>query len=135
MSGKLIGQIYFYLISAASLALIVIGVFNAVNFVINTTQYDKYPMRWGAVSSCDYVSGDYKVGPQMMNISVPGGVVPETTPSAQEIEKQKQLCLKNEEADRKQHKVDDLRNAVTFSLIGTVLFLIHFPQARKLSKD
>ena len=32
MSGKTIATIYFYIISAASLALIIIGIFNGVNF-------------------------------------------------------------------------------------------------------
>ncbi|MBI2022220.1 hypothetical protein HYS93_05085, partial [Candidatus Daviesbacteria bacterium] len=129
--------IYFYLISAASLALIVIGIFNAVNLVINSTQYDKYPLRWGSVSTCDYLDGgvDYKVYPPMVDTSFPVGPDRQSTPSAQEIEKQKQLCLKNEEADRKQHKVDDLRNTFAFSIIGLILFLIHFPQARKMSKE
>ena len=44
MSEKTIATIYFYVISAASLALIVIGIFNIVNFLINSTQYEKYPL-------------------------------------------------------------------------------------------
>ena len=128
MSGKTIATIYFYLISAASLALMVIGIFNAVNFVINSTQYDKYPLR--------YAQGDCEGGigyPMPYKIMSPDGR--EATPSAQDLEKQKQVCLKQQEQDRKQHKIEDMRNAVTFTFVGLVLFSIHFPLARKQSKS
>lgn len=126
MSGKTIATIYFYIISAASLALIVIGIFNAVNFVINSTQYEKYPLRYSQ-PNCD--SSPYKFGPYPA-MDVRG--VP-ATPSAEELEKQKIACLKQEEIDRKEHKIEDIKNAITFSLIGFVLFSIHFPLARKQS--
>lgn len=133
MSGKLIATIYFYIISAASLALIVIGIFNGVNFLINSTQYEKYPLRYGVISNCDMVDGLYSRG------SVPAVKMfpPEvnSTPSAKEIEKAKEQCLKNEEADRKQHMIDDLKNTLTFTAVGLILFLIHFPLARKQSKS
>lgn len=128
MSGKLVATIYFYIISAASLALIVIGIFNGVNFLINSTQYEKYPLRYpqGSCEGYPYKFGPY---PAMDVRDVP------TTPSATELEKQKQSCLKQEDALSKQQKIDDLKNAITFSLVGIVLFLIHFPNARKFSKD
>ena len=126
MSGKTIATIYFYIISAASLALIVIGVFNAVNFGINISQYEKYPLKYPQGNCENY---PYKFGgPYPM---APGTVA---TPSAAELEKQKQDCLKQEDALSKQQKIDDLKNAITFSLVGTILFLIHFPLARKQSK-
>src|SRR3989344_3010752 len=134
MSGKTIATIYFYIISAASLALIVIGIFGSVNFFINSTQYEKYPLRWGGISNCEYpVDGAIPVvrGPMPAKV-LPADVV--STPSAQEIQRAKEFCIKNEEAERVQHRVDDIKNAITFSLVGIVLLLIHFPQARKQSK-
>lgn len=128
MSGKTIATIYFYVISAASLALIVIGIFNAVNFTINITQYEKYPLRYPQGNCEDY---PYKFGPYPV-MDMKG--IP-ATPSADELEKQKQACLKQEDALSKQQKIDDLKNAITFSLVGSVLFLIHFPLARKQSKS
>ena len=130
MSGKTIATIYFYVISAASLALIVIGIFNAVNFGINVTQYDKYPLRYNTPGGCE--NSPYKYGGPYPAVDIRGEVA---TPSAQELEKQKQLCLAQEEFDRKSHKVEDIKNSITFSLIGLVLFLIHFPLARKQSKN
>lgn len=131
MSGKNIATIYFYIISAASLALIVIGIFNGVNFVINSTQYDKYPLRYGPVGDCQTLG--YPVPIKM--VQPPGGEIRESTPTAQEIKKQKDVCEKQQESERKQRKVEDIRNSVTFTLIGLILFLIHFPQAKKYSKD
>ncbi len=132
MNGRTIALIYFYLISAAALALIVVGIFNSVNFVINFTQYDKYPLRYGAVSNCESpYAGPY-------SRSYPSKLAPDTefaTPSPDQLEKDKELCLRNEEADRQQHKIEDLKNSLTFSLVGVILFAIHFPQARKQSKE
>lgn len=127
MSGKLIATIYFYLISAASLVLIIIGIFNGVNFLINSTQFEKYPLR--------YQQGDCEV----FGLPYPYKIAPETTRfdssiSAGEKQKQVENCEKQQELDRKQHKVEDLKNALTFTLVGLVLFLIHFPLARKQSK-
>lgn len=130
MSGKTIATIYFYVISAASLALIVIGIFNAVNFVINSTQYEKYPLRYPQ-GSCELLPSKFGPGPYPA-IDVRGAPA---TPSAEEIEKQKESCLKQEDALSKQQKIDDLKNAVTFTLVGLILFSIHFPLARKQSKE
>lgn len=129
MSGKTIATIYFYIISAASLALIVIGIFNGVNFVINSTQYEKYPLRYPQ-GSCD--SYPFKFGGPYPAMDVRG--VP-ASPSAKEIEEQKMACLKQEDALSKQQKIDDLKNSITFTLVGLILFAIHFPLARKQSNN
>lgn len=126
MSGKTIATIYFYIISAVSLGLIIIGIFNGVNFVVNSTMYDKYPTRYGPAMDCE--GGSYY--PVPMKAPLIGS---ESTPSAKDLEKQKQICLTQQDLDRKQHKIDDLKNTLTFTLVGLVLFSIHFPLARKQS--
>ena len=126
MSGKTIATIYFYIVSAASLALIVIGIFNGVNFFINSTQYDKYPLKYSQGNCEGY---PYKFGPYPA-MDVRG--LP-ATPSAKEMEEQKKACIKQEDELSKKQKIDDLKNAITFSLVGSVLFSIHFPLARKQS--
>lgn len=123
MSGKTIATIYFYIISAASLALIIIGVFNTANFIINSTFYDQYTTRYSQ-PNCD--SYPYKA----MSYPVDGKIA---SSSAESLEMQKKSCLTQQDLDRKQHKIDDLKNAITFSLIGIILFSIHFPLARKQS--
>lgn len=125
--GKLIALIYFYLISAVSIGLMVFATFAWANLVVNLTQYDQYPLRYG-LENCEYrplVKGPYPV-------DIP------TTPasmSAQEKEEAKRVCLEQVEAERKQQKLEDIKNSAVFALVGVVLFLIHFPQARKLSKE
>ncbi len=133
--SKIIATIYFYIISAAAIALIVIGIFNSVSYLINSTQYDRYPLRYGGISNCEFANDFPYRGPGVvaMKPGFPGGPM-ETTPSAEEMKKAKEQCLKNEEAERKSHQVDDLKNAITFTLVGLVLFVIHFPQARKRSE-
>ncbi|MBI4038493.1 hypothetical protein HY384_00895 [Candidatus Daviesbacteria bacterium] len=130
MSGKAIATIYFYLVSAASLALIVMGIFNAVNLMINSTQYEKYPLRYEPGIDCESGFG-YPVPYKIM----PPDVREEATISAQDLEKQTKNCLRQQELERRQHKVDDFKDAITFSLVGVVLFSIHFPLARKQSRD
>lgn len=137
MSGRLIATIYFYVISAGSLILIVIGIFNIVNFIINSTQYDKYPTRYfGPAGSCEsvpYKYGAYQVPVDIRGVPATPSANPGTGPSAEELEKQKKECLGQEELDRKQHRIDDMKNAITFTMVGIVLFIIHFPLARKQS--
>src|SRR5688572_23282156 len=116
MSGKLIATIYFYLISAASLALIVIGIFSAVNFLINSTQYEKYPLRYGGVSNCEF-GYDYPVGGGMTKVMVEPSEGMPATSSAMEDPRAIERCLANEEEERRQHRVDDLKNSITFTLV------------------
>lgn len=124
MSGRQVSLVYFYLISAGALALIVIGVFNSVNFLLNITQYKDYPLRYQ--QDCESIYPSVK-------LMVPGYPIP-ATQSAFEMEQQKELCQRNLDKLRKQQKLDDLRNSITFTAVGTILFLIHFPIARRQSK-
>lgn len=123
--GKLIALVYFYVISAVSLGLIIIGIFNVGNLVINLTQYDVYPPRYG-YDNCE--SGYGSKAPYAAPLQ------PEASMGAEQAQRQKELCLMQVELDRKQHKLDDVKNSVLFTSIGIILFLIHFPQARKQSK-
>lgn len=127
MSGKSVATVYFYLISAVSLALIVVGIFNIVNLVINMTQYDKYPLRYGPVTTCESYPSYYK--------AMPVSPEPQSTPSAEEQRKQKEDCEELQAIDRKEHRISDIKNAAAFTLIGTILFLVHFPIARRFSKN
>lgn len=128
MFGKKISVVYFYVISAASLALIVVGIFSVTNLVINFTQYDKYPLRYQG-EDCEFYPYYGRLVPGKMEET---GV---STPSAEELETQQKLCVENQERQRKQFMLEDIRNAFLFTTIGTLLFALHFSQARKLSKD
>lgn len=134
MSGKQISLVYFYIVSAAALALIIIGIFNSVNFLINVTQYKDYPLRFQNEDCSSIYPIPMKAAPPPA-ISTDQGSPITATQSAKQMEKQKELCQKQVDEQRKRQKLDDLKNSITFSLIGLILFLIHFPIARRNSKD
>lgn len=127
MHGRTIAQIYFYLISAASIALIVLGIHSTVTFVLNSTQYDKYPLQYFG-EDCENFRYPVK-GPY------PAEVTPEASLSGEERQRLRENCENRVELERKQHKLNDIRNAIVFTLVGLILFAIHFPQARKMSKS
>ena len=125
MSARLVSIIYFYLVSILGLVLLIVGIYNGVSYIVNTTQYDEYPLRYGGIERCDYFS------------AAPEKPIPADTSmasvSAEDRQRQEENCKKNLAYERKQHKVDDLKNALTFTLIGTILLGIHFPIALRRS--
>lgn len=126
MSGKLIGLIYFYVISAASLMLIVIGIFSVVNYAINVTQFDKYPLNYYQ-ENCETGEFSYAkpYNPDGQSASM----------SAEERVLYRKNCEERVAFERKHSEIEDLKNAVTFTLVGLVLFIIHFKIARRISEE
>lgn len=126
MIGKLITLIYFYLISAISIILIIIGIYSTVTFALNTTQYETYPLRYFS-EDCDNA--------YLMKVAPPGTNGNESSTSAQEQERFKKECLTRQELQRKQNRIEDLRNSIVFTVVGLVLFIIHFPTARRIAQE
>lgn len=124
MSPKIIAAIYFYLVSVGSLVLIVIGVFSTVNFIVNTTQFREYPLPY-------YENCENQIG---LARPINPDVKSEASLSAIEREEMLKSCQKNLEQRRVQQRVDDLKGAITFTLVGLILFGIHFPLARRQTK-
>ena len=89
---KLIPTIYFYLLSAIGMVLLIIGLFNASHFITGITAYDKYPLRFGAESRCDYM---------LQPVPVEGS-------KAIKQDNTKGDCLKSLEKERQTTKADDL---------------------------
>lgn len=114
---KLIPTIYFYLLSAIGMVLLIIGLFNSVHFVTGIISYDKYPLRQGAESRCDYM-------PVPVSID-------ETKETASNAAEAKEDCLKSLEKERATTKADDLEKSISFTAIGLLVFSIHFYFARK----
>lgn len=128
---KLIGLIYFYVISAVSVGILIFATFSWASLIINLTQYDQYPLRFGTVN-CEtnpYSRGAYPLYPVSEDGKIPASM------SAEEKENAKVVCREDVEAERKQNKLEDIKNSVTSTLVGIVLFLIHFPTAKKMSKE
>ncbi len=122
MNGKLISIIYFYLVSIIALILLIIGVFHIISFTLNVTQFDKYPLTYGE-DRC------------IMAEPLPASDSKQAVTDASVTAKQRTVCLSQLEIERKQRKVNDIKNAIAFPLLGLVLFFIHFPIALKRSKN
>lgn len=130
MIGRLISLIYFYVISAVSIGILIYSAFSWGNLLINLTQYDKYPLRYG-MENCDdrypYLKGEPY--PAVDTYQRPASL------SAEERETLKQQCLTQTEFERKKNKLDDMKNSIISTLVGVILFAVHFPTAKKLSKE
>jgi len=129
MSGKMIGTVYFYLVSVISLILLVIGIHSSVTYFLNASQYDEYPLRYLG-EDCENFGYPFK-GPYPAEIAQDS----QASVSAEERLRLTDSCKRRVEAERKQYKLEDIRNSIVFTLVGSILFLIHFPQARKLSRE
>ena len=127
VSGKQVGTVYFYLVSAASLALIVVGIFTSANLLINLTQYEQYPLQ--------YLAEDCENFRTPVKSPYPAETTPTASISAKESEGLKRSCDQRIERERKERKLEDIKNSLLFTLVGGILFAIHFPQARKQSHN
>ena len=117
---KLIPTIYFYVLSAVGMVLFIIGLFNSIHYIVGITAYDKYPLRYGAESRCDY-----------MPRAVPIVEGTKETIETKETEGAKEDCLKSLEKERETTKADDLEKSIAFTIIGLLVFGSHFYFARK----
>jgi len=117
MVQKLIPTIYFYLLSAIGMVLLIIGLFNTAHFIAGITVYDKYPLRYGNETRCEYMPME------------PQPAKGESVPPQQT----KKECLDSLDKERLTTKADDLEKSISFTAIGLFVFLIHFYFARRKS--
>jgi hypothetical protein len=127
MSVRVVSLIYFYLVSIIAIILLIIGLYNSVSYIINATQFEKYPLRYGGVERCEIPD----MAPERPILNPESGA----STSAEEIKTRRERCLATLEEERNQRRVEDMKNAVAFSLIGLVLFGIHFPIALRKSNE
>ncbi|MEK6901238.1 MAG: hypothetical protein AABX37_02770 [Nanoarchaeota archaeon] len=113
---KLIPTIYFYVLSAVGMVLFIVGLFNSVHYIVGITSYDKYPLRYGAESRCDYM---------------PRAVSIEGTKETSGTDETRENCLRSLEKERETTKADDLEKLIAFTVIGLLVFSTHFYFARK----
>lgn len=128
--GRLISLIYFYLVSIIGIILLIIGLYNAVSFGVNSIVYDKYPLRYAGGEDCSYLV-------QSTAPARPVTITDPTTasPSAEEQADQKAACERRVEAERKQHQVDNIKDGIFFTLVGIILIGLHFPVALRRSTE
>lgn len=111
---KLIPTIYFYLLSAIGIVLLIIGIFNSFHYIVGITAYDKYPLGYNE-TRCDYITPALDSDGAMKPLN----------------EQSKSDCVKSLETERKNKKIDDLEKSISFSVIGLLVFSSHFYFARR----
>ncbi len=110
---KLIPTIYFYLVSLIGFVLLIIGVFSSIHYVVNITSYPEYPLGYSAPDRC-----------------APMQVAPMEKVGTTSAYSQKQ-CLDDIEKERQIQKTGDLEKALSFTIIGLLVFGTHFFYARE----
>ncbi|MEX2012876.1 MAG: hypothetical protein WD967_00560 [Candidatus Levyibacteriota bacterium] len=117
---KLIPTIYFYLLSSVGIVLLIIGIFNSFHYVTGVTAYDKYPLKYGNESRCQYMAAPLREGT-------------EASLDLEAAERTKKECLESLEFERKNTKIDDFEKSIAFTTIGLIVFGVHFYFARSAS--
>ena len=120
---RVIPTVYFYLLSVVGMVLFIIGLFNSIHYIVGITAYDKYPLRYGAESRCEYMPKPVMVEGQK---DIQSDVKARAASDAAREE-----CLKSLEKERANTKIDDLEKAISFTTIGLLVFAIHFYFARR----
>ena len=120
--AELIKSIYLYLFTAIGLILIIVGIFQTSNYVINLIAFDNYQLGYEE-NRCDYVT---------QPIAVEAGKTPVQDPTLQKEQKDK--CLKTLEEFRRYKKITDGARAITFLIVGGGVFAFHLTRTNILSK-
>ncbi len=158
---KLIPLIYFYTVSLAGLGLLIVGVFADVHFLVNKLSYSEYPLPYLVVAPCVQPEPPMPIMMQGSGVTTNGTVssgavtiekgvvtktlqpVPSGAPTIAPVQITSRAvmpnffyanCEKQTAEERKQAEVADLEKALSFTLVGLILFSIHFYYARKKSQ-
>lgn len=102
---RLIPTIFYYLLNLIAIALLIIGAFNTIHFVIGSTIYDKYPLKYNDESRCSFAPGDV---------------------SSKQLILSKQECLSNLELERIHTRLDDMEKSISFILIGAAVLGLNY---------
>lgn len=113
--NSIVKTAYFYIFSAIGIILLVVGIFKVSDFVVRSYFLDNYYLSYEA-GRCSYLE------PVKLEGEASGS-------SASAIEK----CEKDLDREREVKRVTDISSAVTFIIVGLVLFVFHYRRARSLS--
>lgn len=114
--GNLIRSIYFYFFSAVGLILLIVGIFQLSQWGVKSFLLPNYNLNYEE-TRCDYLP-----------------TKPESEPSSISATTQsKQECLTSLEEQRKIRQVTDLAQALTFIVVGGVVFVFHFRKTSIMS--
>lgn len=113
--NSIVKTAYFYVFSAIGIILLVVGIFKLSDFTVRNFFLDNYYLDYEA-GRCSYLEP----------VKLEGQ---ETTVN---IDTQKK-CEQDLDREREVKKVTDIASAITFIIVGTVLFVFHYRRARNLS--
>ncbi len=113
--GHSIKTAYFYVFSAIGIILLVMGIFKLSDFAVRNFFLDNYYLDYES-GRCSYLE------PAKLEGS-------ETQPNIDSTKR----CEEDLVREREVKKVTDVASAITFIVVGTVLFIFHYRRARKLS--
>lgn len=158
---KLIPLIYFYAVSLVGLVLLIIGIFADVHFLVNKFSYAEYPLPYSGAERCvqpqpvplmngetaPETGGTTSAGGSMgttMKVEKGTAKIAEPMPSGdpsmiihtvpyQMPNSYYNDCLKQVALERKQAEVGDMEKGITYTLVGLIVFSLHFYYARKKS--
>lgn len=120
--GDLIKSIYLYLFTAVGLILIIVGIFQLSNYVINITVFEKYQLGYEE-NRCDYL---------VQPVAVEAGKTAAVDPKLQKEQREK--CLTTLEEFRRYKKITDGARAITFLVVGGAVFAFHLSRTTLLGK-
>lgn len=113
--GSIIRTAYFYVFSAIGIILMIVGIFKLSDFAVRSLLLDNYYLDY-ETGRCSYLEP----------VKVEGQDT-QSNPDAME------KCEQDLERERQVKRVTDISSAITFTIVGGVLFTFHYRRARKLS--
>jgi len=116
--GKFLKTLYFYFFSAVGLILVIVGVFQLSDFAVRRYLLPKYNLGYEE-NRCDYLTQPISATKE------------ESAPTESDLKEQAKKCEEKLEEYRKYKEVTDFARAVSFVVVGGVVFLFHFKQTRK----
>lgn len=116
--GKFLKTLYFYFFSAVGLILVIIGIFQLSDFAVRRYLLPKYNLGYEE-NRCDYLTQPISVTKE------------ESAPTDSDLKEQAKKCEEKLEEYRKYKEVTDFARAVSFIVVGGVVFAFHFKQTRK----
>lgn len=116
--GKFLKTLYFYFFSAVGLILVIIGIFQLSDFAVRRYLLPKYNLGYEE-NRCDYLAQPVALTKE------------ESAPTENDSKEQAKKCEEKLEEYRKYKEVTDFARAISFVVVGGVVFSFHFKQTRK----
>lgn len=114
---KTIPLLYFYIVSLIGFILFIIGIFSSVNYFVNIFAYDRYPLGYNPETRCAPMQAPTQA---MLPAKIDAGLSQQSYRD----------CIKSVQDERQQRKVQDAEIALSFTIIGLLIFGVHFSYAR-----